>query len=122
MKKGKNTIILDAYNANPTSMQAAIENFAKMEGEHKYLFLGGMMELGKDSIEEHQSLIGLLTRLKLNNTILVGGDFVHVNHPFQFFENVTAAAEWLKDNLPNNAHLLIKGSRSTKMEKLLEVL
>jgi len=122
MKKGNNTIILDAYNANPTSMQAAIENFAKMEGEHKYLFLGGMMELGKDSIEEHQSLIGLLTRLKLNNTILVGGDFVHVNHPFQFFENVTAAAEWLKDNLPNNAHLLIKGSRSTKMEKLLEVL
>jgi UDP-N-acetylmuramoyl-tripeptide--D-alanyl-D-alanine ligase len=122
MKKGNNTIILDAYNANPTSMQAAIENFAKMEGEHKYLFLGGMMELGKDSIEEHQSLIGLLTRLKLNNTILVGGDFAHVNHPFQFFENVTAAAEWLKDNLPNNAHLLIKGSRSTKMEKLLDVL
>ncbi|MEY3541463.1 MAG: hypothetical protein RLZZ204_275 [Bacteroidota bacterium] len=122
MKKGNNTIILDAYNANPTSMQAAIENFAKMEGEHKYLFLGGMMELGKDSIEEHQSLIGLLHRLKLNNTILVGGDFAYVNHPFQFFENVTAAAEWLKDNLPNNAYLLIKGSRSTKMEKLLDVL
>jgi len=122
MKKGNNTIILDAYNANPTSMQAAIENFAKMEGEHKYLFLGGMMELGKDSIEEHQSLVGLLTRLKLNNTMLVGGDFAHVNHPFQFFENVAAAAEWLKNNLPSNAHLLIKGSRSTKMEKLLEVL
>jgi UDP-N-acetylmuramoyl-tripeptide--D-alanyl-D-alanine ligase len=122
IKKGDNTIILDAYNANPTSMQAAIENFAKMEGEHKYLFLGGMMELGKDSIEEHQSLIGLLTRLKLNNTTLVGGDFAHVNHPFQFFENVSAASEWLKNNLPSNAHLLIKGSRSTKMEKLLDVL
>jgi UDP-N-acetylmuramoyl-tripeptide--D-alanyl-D-alanine ligase len=52
----------------------------------------------------------------------VGGDFAYVNHPFQFFENVTAAAEWLKDNLPNNAYLLIKGSRSTKMEKLLDVL
>ena len=122
IKKGDNTIILDAYNANPTSMQAAIENFAKMEGEHKYLFLGGMMELGKDSIEEHQSLIGLLTRFKLNNTTLVGGDFAHVNHPFQFFENVSAASDWLKNNLPSNAHLLIKGSRSTKMEKLLDVL
>ena len=122
IKKGNNTIILDAYNANPTSMQAAIENFAKMEAEHKYLFLGGMMELGKDSIEEHQSLIGLLTRLKLNNTILVGGDFAHVNHSFQFFEHVIAASEWLKEHLPSNAHLLIKGSRSTKMEKLLEVL
>ena len=122
IKKGNNTIILDAYNANPTSMQAAIENFAKMEAEHKYLFLGGMMELGKDSIEEHQSLIGLLTRLKLNNTVLVGGDFAHVKHPFQFFEHVAAAAEWLKDNLPSNSHLLIKGSRSTKMEKLLDVL
>lgn len=122
IKKGDNTIILDAYNANPSSMQAAIENFAKMEGEHKYLFLGGMMELGKDSIEEHQSLIGLLTRLKLNNITLVGGDFAHVNHPFQFFENVNAASEWLKNNLPSNAHLLIKGSRSTKMEKLLDVL
>jgi UDP-N-acetylmuramoyl-tripeptide--D-alanyl-D-alanine ligase len=122
IKRGNNSIILDAYNANPSSMQAAIENFARMEGEHKYLFLGGMMELGKDSIAEHQSLIELITRLKLNNTILVGGDFANVNHPFPFFENVTAAAEWLKDNLPNNAHLLIKGSRSTKMEKLLEVL
>lgn len=122
IKRGNNTIILDAYNANPTSMQAAIENFANMEGEHKFLFLGGMMELGKDSIEEHQSLIELLARLKLNNIVLVGGDFAHVKHSFQFFENVTAAAEWLKNNLPSNAHLLIKGSRSTKMEKLLEVL
>jgi UDP-N-acetylmuramoyl-tripeptide--D-alanyl-D-alanine ligase len=122
IQRGSNTIVLDAYNANPTSMQAAIENFAKMEGEHKYLFLGGMMELGKESIEEHQSLVGLLTRLKLNNTILVGGDFAHVKHPFPFFENVTSAASWLKDNLPSNAQLLIKGSRSTKMEKLLEVL
>ena len=122
IERGNNTIILDAYNANPTSMQAAIENFAKMDGEHKYLFLGGMMELGKDSIEEHQALIGLLTQLKLNNIVLVGGDFANVTHPFRFFENVAAAAEWLKDNQPSSAHLLIKGSRSTKMEKLLEVL
>jgi UDP-N-acetylmuramoyl-tripeptide--D-alanyl-D-alanine ligase len=52
----------------------------------------------------------------------VGGDFAVVKHPYHFFENVTAAADWLKANLPSNAQLLIKGSRSIKMEKLLDVL
>lgn len=122
IKKGSNTIILDAYNANPSSMQVAIENFAKLEGENKYLFLGGMMELGNESIQEHQQLIEQLKNLKLNNCFLVGGDFAAVKHPYHFFENVTAAADWLKANLPSNAQLLIKGSRSIKMEKLLDVL
>ncbi|MFN5377003.1 MAG: glutamate ligase domain-containing protein, partial [Chitinophagaceae bacterium] len=122
IKKGSNTIILDAYNANPSSMQVAIENFAKLEGENKYLFLGGMMELGNESIQEHQQLIEQLKNLKLTNSFLVGGDFAAVKHPYHFFENVTAAADWLKANLPSNAQLLIKGSRSIKMEKLLDVL
>jgi UDP-N-acetylmuramoyl-tripeptide--D-alanyl-D-alanine ligase len=122
IKKGDNTIILDAYNANPSSMQVAIENFAKMEGDNKYLFLGGMMELGQDSIDEHQQLIGLLQKHQLKNILLVGGDFAKVQHPFQFFEQVNLAAEWLKNNLPAHAQILIKGSRSVKMEKLLEVL
>lgn len=122
IKKGSNTIILDAYNANPSSMLVAIENFAKLEGEKKYLFLGGMMELGDDSIKEHQQIIEQLKRLKLNNCFLVGGDFAKASHPYHFFENVTAAADWLKVNLPSNTQLLIKGSRSIKMEKLLEVL
>jgi UDP-N-acetylmuramoyl-tripeptide--D-alanyl-D-alanine ligase len=122
IKKGSNTIILDAYNANPSSMQAAIENFAKMDAEKKYLFLGGMMELGEDSKQEHQQLVTLLENLKLENTILVGGDFSHVKHPFQFFADVEKAGNWLKENQPANAHLLIKGSRSIKMEKLLDAL
>lgn len=122
IKKGKNTIILDAYNANPSSMQAAIENFAKMEGDNKHIFLGGMMELGQDSINEHQQLISLLQKYQLNNIVLVGGDFANVRHPFQFFDTVTSAAEWLKSNIPTQAQILIKGSRSIKMEKLLEVL
>ncbi|MFM1793891.1 MAG: hypothetical protein RL642_276 [Bacteroidota bacterium] len=122
IKRGNNTIILDAYNANPSSMQAAIENFAKMEGDNKFLFLGAMMELGKESLHEHQQLIGLLSRLQLYNTILVGGDFANTEHHFQFFANVTEASAWLKDHIPSNAQLLIKGSRSMKMEKLLEVL
>jgi UDP-N-acetylmuramoyl-tripeptide--D-alanyl-D-alanine ligase len=122
IKKGDNTIILDAYNANPSSMQVAIENFAKMEGDNKYLFLGGMMELGQDSVDEHQQLIGLLQKHQLKNIVLVGGDFAKVNHPYQFFEDVNAAAESLKINLPAHAQILIKGSRSVKMEKLLDVL
>lgn len=122
IKKRNNTIILDAYNANPSSMQAAIENFAKMEGDEKFLFLGGMMELGKESIQEHQNLIRLLTRLHLTNTVLVGGDFANTQHPFQFFHDVLEAGAWLKEHLPSNAQILIKGSRSMKMEKLLEVL
>lgn len=122
IKKGSNTIILDAYNANPSSMQAAIENFAKMEGDNKHIFLGGMMELGEDSINEHQHLISLLNKYQFKNIVLVGGDFAKVHHAFQFFEHVGAAAEWLKTNLPSHAQILIKGSRSVKMEKLLEVL
>lgn len=122
IKRGSNTIILDAYNANPSSMQAAIENFGKMDGDKKLLFLGGMMELGEDSIQEHQNLIGLLQQLNFKNTILVGGDFANTQHPFLFFEDVLAASGWLKENLPHDAQLLIKGSRSMKMEKLLEVL
>ena len=103
-------------------MQAAIENFAKMEGDNKHIFLGGMMELGQDSINEHQQLISLLQKYQLNNIVLVGGDFANVRHPFQFFDTVTSAAEWLKSNIPTHAQILIKGSRSIKMEKLLEVL
>lgn len=122
IKKGNNTIILDAYNANPSSMQAAIENFSKMEGENKCVFLGGMMELGEDSIKEHQQIIAQLDNLKLKNIVLVGGDFAHVTHTYQYFNNVVEATAWLKSNTPSNSLMLIKGSRSIKMEKLLEVL
>lgn len=122
IKRGNNTIILDAYNANPSSMQVAIENFAKMDGENKLLFLGGMMELGKASVQEHQQVIALIKQFNFEKTILVGGDFANTIHPFLFFEDVAATSSWLKENLPANAQILIKGSRSMKMEKLLEVL
>jgi len=120
IEKDSNKIILDAYNANPTSMKAAIENFAKMEGSDKVLMLGGMMELGPESLHEHQNLIELINKYKWKNVVLVGGDFSKLTHPFIFFENSLQAAGWYKGQKISNANILIKGSRSTSMEKVLE--
>ena len=120
--RGSNKIILDAYNANPSSMQVAIENFSDQASDNKYLFLGAMMELGEYSLEEHEKLIDVLVEKKLQNTVLVGGDFGKIIHPFIYFESVDNARDWLKDNRIENALILIKGSRSTRMEKILELL
>lgn len=120
IEKDGNKIILDAYNANPTSMKAAIENFARMNGNDKILILGGMMELGEESIEEHIRIIDLVQRYKWNAVILVGGDFSKIPHPHTYFENSTDAKEWLNDAGINGALILIKGSRSMQMEKVLD--
>lgn len=120
--KGNNTIILDAYNANPSSMQAAIENFSHQKAENKYMFLGGMMELGEDSIKEHQSIVDIINATGIKHVVLVGGDFAFVEHSFIYCADATKATEWIRNNLPSNALVLIKGSRSIKMEKLLEAL
>ena len=120
IEKDGNKIILDAYNANPSSMKAAIENFAKMEGENKVLVLGGMMELGTESISEHQNLVDLINKYKWKDVVLVGGDFSKATHSFSFFENSLQAGEWYKNQHFSNSSILIKGSRSTAMEKVLE--
>lgn len=120
IKKDGNKIILDAYNANPTSMKAAIENFSKMQGDNKVLMLGGMMEMGDESIAEHAAIVQLINQYRWKNVILVGGDFDKVNHSYISFKNSLEAAEWLKKQQLHNAMLLIKGSRSMKMEKVLE--
>lgn len=120
VEKDGNKIILDAYNANPTSMRAAIENFVKMEGKVKVLLLGGMMELGKDSLYEHQQLVDLIKKYSWKDVALVGGDFKNVNHPFLNFDDSIQAKEWYQQQEYKNSTILIKGSRSTQMEKVLE--
>lgn len=119
MHKDTNKIILDAYNANPTSMKLAIENFTKMEGNEKILLLGGMMELGDESVQEHQSIINIINQHKWKAVVLVGGDFNKIKHPYIYFENSAQVAEWLKEQQFKNCQLLIKGSRSMQMEKAL---
>ncbi|GEP90424.1 UDP-N-acetylmuramoyl-tripeptide--D-alanyl-D-alanine ligase [Chitinophaga terrae (ex Kim and Jung 2007)] len=119
MQVGGNTIIMDAYNANPSSMKAAIENFAGLKADKKVLMLGAMMELGEDSIKEHEALVDLIKSHPWDAVVLVGGDFKNIQHPFIYLENSAAAAEWLKRQQLANAHILIKGSRSTGMEKVI---
>lgn len=119
LEKDSNHIILDAYNANPTSMRAAIENFAKFPSTEKILMLGGMMELGKDSIEEHQQIIHLINQHNWKEVVLVGGDFAHTEHPYIFFPDSKAASDWYQQQQLKNTYLLIKGSRSMQMEKII---
>ncbi len=119
IEMGSNKIILDAYNANPTSMKAAIENFAKMEGVDKVLMLGGMMELGDESIIEHTAILNLISEYNWKSVVLVGGNFGNIQHSYTYFENSTAAAEWLKQQKFTNTKLLIKGSRSMQMEMVI---
>jgi UDP-N-acetylmuramoyl-tripeptide--D-alanyl-D-alanine ligase len=120
IKKDTNTIILDAYNANPSSMKAAIENFARLPAENKILMLGGMAELGEESLEEHKQLIALITQNKWKNVVLAGGDFLKIKHPYISFENAVQAKDWFAQQQFSNATILIKGSRSMQMEKVLQ--
>lgn len=119
VEKDGNHIILDAYNANPTSMRAAIENFARLHAKEKVLMLGGMMELGEESKNEHQQIIDLIDQYQWHKVVLVGGDFSKVNHSYIFFQNSTEAANWYHQQKFSDTHLLIKGSRSMQMEKII---
>lgn len=118
--KGSNTIILDAYNANPSSMKLAIENFGKMEAGKKIVLLGAMAELGEESLQEHTAIAELLNQYHWADVVLVGGDFLKISHPFRSFASAAEAKTWLQQQHFENAHLLVKGSRSMKMETVLE--
>lgn len=120
IEKGSNKIILDAYNANPSSMKLAIENFAKKPVENKIMLLGAMAELGVESLHEHAEIIDLIKNYSWKEVILVGGDFLKLSHPFLSFENSLKAKEWFDQHDFQNSYILVKGSRSTQMEKVLE--
>ena len=117
--EGDNHIILDAYNANPSSMKVAIENFAKTHYSNKVLMLGAMAELGTESITEHQDIIELIRKYDWKEVVLVGGDFQKIKHPFTGFRNATEAADWFRQKKFTNTAILIKGSRSMQMEMVL---
>lgn len=116
---GSNKIILDAYNANPSSMRAAIENFVKIPSESKVLMLGAMAELGNESVNEHQEIVDLIKKHTWKEVILVGGDFLKTSSSFETFNSALEAGEWFKRQSFENTYFLVKGSRSTQMEKVL---
>ncbi|HEY1115460.1 MAG TPA: UDP-N-acetylmuramoyl-tripeptide--D-alanyl-D-alanine ligase [Chitinophagaceae bacterium] len=120
--KGSNRIILDAYNANPSSMKVAIENFARIHGDNKVLVLGAMAELGTDSLEEHRTVVDEIRQYPWKDVLLVGGDFMRVDHPYRKLATAAEAGQWLKQQALQDAYLLVKGSRSTGMEKVLDYL
>ena len=118
LQLGSNKIILDAYNANPSSMKLAIENFSKFPGD-KILILGSMAELGNESEKEHSLLVDQIQKLNWKEVVLVGKEFEKIKHPFHQFKNAGDAAEWLMQKKFENSSMLVKGSRSMQMEKVL---
>jgi UDP-N-acetylmuramoyl-tripeptide--D-alanyl-D-alanine ligase len=116
---GSNKIILDAYNANPSSMKVAIENFTHIHSADKVLVLGGMMELGDESIAEHENLIKLIEQYNFKSVFIVGGDFKKLHQPYRYFDTAEEAAWHIKQQNFKNSYFLIKGSRSMQMENVL---
>lgn len=119
LKRESNTIVLDAYNANPSSMKAAIENFAGFPSKEKVLVLGAMAELGASSIKEHEEILQLITEYPWKEVVLVGGDFLKIKQPYRSFHSSAEAGTWLKSRHFKNTWFLVKGSRSMGMEKVL---
>ncbi|HMU45250.1 MAG TPA: UDP-N-acetylmuramoyl-tripeptide--D-alanyl-D-alanine ligase [Chitinophagaceae bacterium] len=120
LERGTNKIILDAYNANPSSMKLAIQNFANLKADNKILILGAMAELGDASIAEHKAIVDFIDQFHWKDVILVGGDFMNINHPYKKIESAEDAGRWIKEKNLENTYMLIKGSRSMKLEKVLD--
>jgi len=122
LSTGSNRVILDAYNANPTSMRAAIQNFANAQLDNKMLWLGGMKEMGTEEAAEHADLVAFIAGYSWHDVILVGKEFETVKGNYKWFADSASAADYIKQNRPENAAILIKGSRGSRMEVMLEVL
>ena len=114
-----NEVILDAYNANPSSMKLAVENFSKMNKQNKMVCLGGMRELGADTLMEHQMLIDQLKQTNWENVLLVGSEFKPCDHNYLYFDTVIEAKAWLQAQQLKGYTFLIKGSRGIQMEQLI---
>ena len=117
MQTANNHLIVDAYNANPTSMRAAINAF---KGD-TYI-LGAMRELGEYSHLEHQNIVNMLAERKADNVFLVGEEYLQTTSPYPVFENVEQLHQYLHQQPLKGKNILLKGSRSTQMEKLLDIL
>jgi UDP-N-acetylmuramoyl-tripeptide--D-alanyl-D-alanine ligase len=119
-----NVLILDAYNANPSSMKAALSNFHEFDARSKMVILGDMMELGENSYEEHIDIITLVRKLSFNEILVVGEVFTRAARDGKeiCFANIHEAENWLKDHPVHDQTILIKGSRKMELEKLKNLL
>ncbi|QAA81745.1 UDP-N-acetylmuramoyl-tripeptide--D-alanyl-D-alanine ligase [Aequorivita sp. H23M31] len=125
IKQDTNTILMDAYNANPSSMMAALKNFRQAEGNNKILFLGDMFELGSDALAEHQNIVDFLSENIFGKVLLVGENFfktkVEASHikKFRTFDDLKNE---IQTHTPSFSFILIKASRGMALERILEVL
>ena len=117
-----NRLIVDTYNANPTSMMAALQNFVLMAVEPKMAILGDMGELGSISRDEHQKIVDYLLQHHLDNVWLVGKEFGNIDSPFRKFADVASVKEALAAQRPEGQYILIKGSNSNRLFELPELL
>ncbi len=127
-KTSRNTLIVDAYNANPSSMAVALNNLDSVVSDSKVALLGNMLELGDDSVTLHNEVIDKALSMNLALTCLVGPEFVKCQSEYpasdklRYFDNSDELASWLSENQLSAATVLIKGSRGSRMEKVIEVL
>ncbi len=133
METEHNTVVVDAYNANPTSMQAAIEafdhtpitNYQSPITNHqspKVYILGAMRELGEYAHQEHQNIVNMLLERKADTVLLVGEEFRGTTAPYPVFDNVEELYAYLQERPVTGAHILLKGSRSNQLEKIIPLL
>jgi UDP-N-acetylmuramoyl-tripeptide--D-alanyl-D-alanine ligase len=123
LTKGTNQIILDAYNANPSSMNVAIENFLQLDNPNKIMILGDMFELGQESQQEHKAIVTLLSNEETVKCYFIGKAFYDNridNNNFWFYETFEAFSDYLKETKIENSTILIKGSRGMALERTLD--
>lgn len=125
LELNSNRIILDAYNANPSSMKVAIENFLELEANQKLMILGDMFELGDESLQEHKNIVSMIENRKDIEVLLVGNDFydnqMKSDH-IRFFRDFEQLKSYFSDKKITNQNMLIKGSRGMALERVLDLL
>ena len=121
-KTDKNTLILDLYNANPTSMSKALESFAELDVNNKVLILGDMLELGHIEETEHKRILELAEKLGFSEIYLVGSIFGKVNSHYPHFQTSEQMLNWLKSNPLQDKTILLKASRGIHLETLIQAL
>lgn len=117
-----NHIIADAYNANPTSVKAAIENLDNIKHQDKAIILGDMLELGTYALQEHQHIVDILQQKGYTQVLLVGQNYANTQHPYPTFSKITDCIQHLQQKTWTNKWILIKGSRGIELEKTLDYL
>lgn len=122
IKTEKNEVVMDAYNANPVSMSNSIKNFRNISNDNHLLILGDMKELGNESLNEHQEILNLIKGLGFNNVMLVGSEFNKIESGFVSFLNVDELISHINNNEIRGKKILIKGSHSIHLEKLINLL